>query len=85
MSDFKPLFDKADPREHPDRDFSQPVLPDRTAKQEGIKDDSIRIRDKFPGYRMPLSSPCFCDGMLWVMPTIDGSVSSKKTLVSSKL
>jgi hypothetical protein len=75
MSDFKPLFDKADPREHPDRDKSQPVLPDRTRKQDQfIKDDSIRIRDKFPGYRMPLSSPCFCDGMLWVMPTIDGKV-----------
>jgi len=74
-NDFKPLFDNVDPREHPDRDKSQPVLPDRTAKQDQfIKDDSIRIRDKFPGHRMPLSSPCFCDGMLWVMPTIDGKV-----------
>ncbi len=74
MSEFKPLFDNVDPRNHPNRDFAKPVLPDRSPKlaDDVIKDDSIRIRDKFPGHAMPLSVPCFCDGMLWVMPTIDG-------------
>jgi DNA replication protein DnaC len=71
--DFKPLFDNDDPRNHPNRDKSKPVLPDRSPKEEEyIKDESIRIRDKYPGNSLPLSVPCCCDGMLWVKPVIDG-------------
>jgi DNA replication protein DnaC len=73
MSDFLPLFDNDDPRVHPNRDASKPVLPDRSPQQEEyIKDESIRIRDRYPNHSLPLSIPCCCDGMLWVKPVIDG-------------
>ena len=71
--EFKPLFDKTDPRDDPRRDPSKPVMPDRSTKvAEKITDDSIRLRNTYPKGSLPLSETCFCDGMKWVSPPMNG-------------
>ena len=83
--DFRPLFDKEDPREDPNRDFTKPVLPVRQLSEgytlqeimaeERITDTKIRVRDYYRhGLHLPLSEPCCCDGTLWLKPTVDGKV-----------
>ncbi len=85
MSEFKPLFDKEDPRADPNRDFTKPVLPiKRLAKgyslqevmaEERITDPQIRVRNYYKqGLQLPLTEPCCCDGTLWLKPTVDGKV-----------
>ena len=84
MSEFKPLFDKEDPRDDPNRDITKPVLPvkklsnsyslQEVLQEERITDTSIRFKDYYKSRSLPLTEPCCCDGLLWLKPTIGGKV-----------
>ena len=84
MSEFKPLFDKEDPRDDPNRDITKPVLPvkklsnsyslQEVLHEERITDTSIRFKDYYKSRSLPLTEPCCCDGLLWLKPTIGGKV-----------